>query len=202
MRLISVSFVWALCLLAAGALAFAAAMNGAGGAEAQSNDPDIQLRSRAADAVLGGDPIEISLAIAHSIGREETLETDLIIVAPYDWSIAGEGFAEPCSTGICNGAYRVEPGERRDVEIRITPTDAGEFTVSAKAAWRLEDGSRSGTQQLEFKVSVRDPLCDRRFRRQPRMELLAQHYSAGGFERRLAPRFDCVRHIHCGQYLL
>lgn len=89
-----------------------------------------------------GEEVLLKLSIVNYISNREPMEVQLILAPPSGMSITSTEFTQS-TTGQSTSNYTLNPGQNRDIEIRLKANEIGNFNVEGRVVYYFGDNKTS-----------------------------------------------------------
>jgi len=89
-----------------------------------------------------GEEVLLKLSIVNYISNREPMEVQLILAPPSGMSITSTEFTQS-TTGQSTSNYTLNPGQNRDIEIRLKANEIGNFNVEGRVIYYFGDNKTS-----------------------------------------------------------
>ncbi len=116
--------------------------------------PSVSLHGDKTDVVLGEDII-LKLSALNLITKPK-MHVQVIIIPPSGMSVTSSEFSKVMA-GQFAANYELEPGEGKDIEVRIKSNQAGQFNVDGRVVYYFgDDKDTGGDSALSLPIKVRE----------------------------------------------
>ncbi|MDD5472916.1 MAG: hypothetical protein PHU34_02085 [Candidatus Methanoperedens sp.] len=120
----------------------------------QPSKPSVSLHGDKTDVVLGEDII-LKLSALNLITKPK-MHVQVIIIPPSGMSVTSSEFSKVMS-GQFAANYELEPGDGKDIEVRIKSNQAGQFNVDGRVVYYFgDDKDTGGDSTLSLPIKVRE----------------------------------------------
>ncbi len=120
-------------------------------------EPSVQLHGEKTK-VVEGDDILLKLSAVNLITKP-TMHIQVIILPPSGMSVSSSEFVQS-GAGQYTTTYELEPGDGKDIEVRIAANQVGDFNVKGRAIYYFGDdieNAESYTLSLPIQVTEKTP---------------------------------------------
>ncbi len=116
--------------------------------------PSVSLHGDKTDVVLGEDII-LKLSALNLITKPK-MHVQVIIIPPSGMSVTSSEFSKVMA-GQFAANYELEPGDGKDIEVRIKSNQAGQFNVDGRVVYYFgDDKDTGGDSSLSLPIRVRE----------------------------------------------
>jgi len=111
--------------------------------------------------VVSGEDILLKLSAVNLITKP-VMHVQVIIIPPSGMMVSSSEFVQS-GAGQYTTTYELEPGQGRDIEVRIESNQAGDFTVEGRVVYYFGDDIKNAedyTLKLPIKVEAKSDITD------------------------------------------
>ena len=106
--------------------------------------------------VVKGEDILLKLSAVNLITKP-TMHVQAIIIPPSGMSVSSSGFVES-GAGQYTATFDLEPGQGRDIEVKIAANQVGNFNVSGRVVYYFGENMKDGEDNtLDLPIEVEAP---------------------------------------------
>lgn len=122
-----------------------------------SKSASVSLHGEKTDVVMGED-ILLRLSAVNLITKPK-MHVQVIIIPPSGMSVTSSEFSKSAA-GQFTANYQLEPGDGKDIEVRIRSNQVGEFNVNGRIIYYFgDDKDKSEDQTLNLPIKVRKEVA-------------------------------------------
>jgi hypothetical protein len=123
-----------------------------------SKSASVSLHGEKTDVVMGED-ILLRLSAVNLITKPK-MHVQVIIIPPSGMSVTSSEFSKSAA-GQFTANYQLEPGDGKDIEVRIRSNQVGDFNVNGRIIYYFgDDKEKSEDQTLNLPIKVRKELVE------------------------------------------
>ncbi len=123
-------------------------------ADGPASNASVQLHGEKTDVSLGED-IQLRLSAVNLINKPR-MHVQVIILPPSGMSVTSSDFSKS-GAGQFTADYQLEPGDLRDIEVKIKSNQVGEFEVQGRIIYYFdEDSAHAEDHTLRLPIRVRE----------------------------------------------
>ncbi|MBU4038088.1 MAG: DUF2341 domain-containing protein [Proteobacteria bacterium] len=122
-----------------------------------SKSASVSLHGEKTDVVMGED-IQLRLSAVNLITKPQ-MHVQVIIIPPSGMSVTSSDFSKSAA-GQFTANYQLEPGDGKDIEVRIRSNQVGDFNVNGRIIYYFgDDKDKSEDQTLNLPIKVRKEIA-------------------------------------------